>query len=466
MKNFLALTLLFSSAAFAAEEITIDASQMTHPGAREVGPYRIISNSGESHSEFQVNTAGVYQIDLSAAGFQENDIHPLVTLKVDGNTVDTIEINTRSLQDVDFGTVQLPAGSHGFILEMINPRTRRAVAYRSLKFTKTPGQTKNQACLGFGAAIRYSPVNSNDQDFINTIKNNLEYNKITIENQHKFSYVQPNYTGNPSTDFDFSRADLIIESMDIPEIDFHTLVWHNHHQIPGWAFNLNGTQIQNLIDYHIEHTVNHIKTKTYAFPGIGQRTVEVKYWDVVNEALKDNGGWARRSAGNGSQQSVFEKMGPNMVEYAFERARHHAGPNAKLRYNDYNIAVPAPTPKTLHNTSKADAAFKLARALKAQGKLDAVGMQFHYRVGQGPSAAGFRETLDRYHEIGVEVQVTEADISVPIHSNGTPQSINDLQTQANQYLGWLQVCAEHPACTGFTTWEIHGPTLLASFVHG
>lgn len=88
----------------------------------------------------------------------------------------------------------------------------------------------------------------------------------------------------------------------------HTLIWHN--QLPSWVSSATWTNstLTAAIQAHIASEVGHYKGKCYA-------------WDVVNEALNDDGTW---------RTSVFyNTMGTSYLPVAFAAAAA-ADPAAKL----------------------------------------------------------------------------------------------------------------------------------------
>ena len=81
---------------------------------------------------------------------------------------------------------------------------------------------------------------------------------------------------------------------------------------------------------------------------VGRYKGRVKGWDVVNEALNEDGTLR--------QSPWFRIIGPDYIEKAFQFARE-ADPAAELYYNDYNLDYPA----------KRDGAVRLVQSLKERG---------------------------------------------------------------------------------------------------
>ena len=102
---------------------------------------------------------------------------------------------------------------------------------------------------------------------------------------------------------------------------------------------------------------------------VGRYRGRIGGWDVVNEALEEDGTLRRTP--------WLEAIGEDYVAKAFEFA-HEADPAAELYYNDYNLWKPA----------KRDAAIRLVQGLKAKGlRVDGIGEQGHWGLDDPPLAA-------------------------------------------------------------------------------
>lgn len=156
-------------------------------------------------------------------------------------------------------------------------------------------------------------------------------------------------------------------------------------------------------------------------------------WDVVNEALNEDGTY---------RDSVFYKvLGDSYIPIAFQAAAA-ADPNAKLYYNDYNIEGTG---------SKQQAAVKIVQLVKDAGaKIDGVGMQAHLIVGSIPSQTSLESAMESYLSAGVtEVAFTELDIRF----SSLPPSDSGLQQQASDYATITKACLAIYACVGITVWD-------------
>ncbi|MGP4113922.1 endo-1,4-beta-xylanase [Streptomyces sp. 4N509B] len=268
------------------------------------------------------------------------------------------------------------------------------------------GSASAQSSLGSAAAAkgRFFGVAANENYFNESAYTSTmtrEFNSLTAENSMKWDTVEPN-----QGQFNWGPGDRIAQQARNMGVQYrgHTLVWHS--QLPGWVNSGNARQAMT----------NHINAVLQHWP-------DAAYWDVVNEAFEENG--SRRN-------SPFQQaMGDGFIAEAFRIARQ-ADPDTKLCYNDYNLENPGP---------KQDAAYNLVRDLKAQGLIDCIGFQGHFNSGN-PVPQNFHQTLQRFADLGVDVEITELDIA------GSGSS------QAEQYQGVTQACLAVERCVGITVWGV------------
>jgi endo-1,4-beta-xylanase len=254
----------------------------------------------------------------------------------------------------------------------------------------------------FGTAVAANKLS--DSVYVGIL--DREFNMITPENEMKWDATEPQQGV-----FNYSSADAIVSHAQGhgQRMRGHALAWHS--QQPGWAQSLSGTALRNAMVNHITNVVTHYKGKIYA-------------WDVVNEAYADSGGVRR--------DSNLQRTGNDWIEVAFRTARA-ADPAAKLCYNDYN---------TDGQNTKSNAVFAMVQDFKARGvPIDCVGFQSHINSGS-PLPSDYQANLQRFANLGVDVQITELDIA----GSGT--------AQANTYASVVRACLAVSRCTGITTWGI------------
>lgn len=134
------------------------------------------------------------------------------------------------------------------------------------------------------------------------------------------------------------------------------------------------------------------------------------------------------------------QIGPEYIPIAFETAAMYDS-TAKLYYNDYNIE---------YSGAKATAAQKLVSSLKARGiRIDGVGLQGHFIVGQTPSLSAQISNLQSFTSLGVEVAYTELDIRF----TSLPPSSAGLAQQGTDYANTVLACVETKNCVGVTVWD-------------
>ncbi|HUF61475.1 MAG TPA: endo-1,4-beta-xylanase [Verrucomicrobiales bacterium] len=207
------------------------------------------------------------------------------------------------------------------------------------------------------------------------------FNSITAENAMKWMALHP----EPDR-YVFDQADRFVEfgRRHGMAIIGHTLVWHS--QTPRWVFEGKDGNPPTR-DELIERMREHIQTVAGRYKG------KVRGWDVVNEALNEDGTL---------RQSPWLKIiGEDFLIKAFEFA-HAADSDAELYYNDYS----------LEGEKKRAGALELVKTLQAAGvKLSGVGLQGHYHL-ERPSAQQIGETIEAFASLGLKVMITELDVNV------------------------------------------------------
>src|SRR5829696_1278699 len=231
-----------------------------------------------------------------------------------------------------------------------------------------------------GAALNLRQFSEEDAKGAALIKE--QYNTISPENSLKWEVVHPQVNR-----YDFSQGDQYVDfgSKNKMFTVGHTLVWHR--QTPRWVFQDSAGQPLTR-DALLARMRDHIQTVVGRYKG------RIKGWDVVNEALNEDG-TMRKSP-------WYNIIGEDYIEQAF-RFAHEADPAAELYYNDYNLEVPA----------KRDGAVALVKRLKAAGvTIHAVGSQAHDRIDLPRSAILHDSSITLISATGVKVAITELDVDV------------------------------------------------------
>jgi len=207
------------------------------------------------------------------------------------------------------------------------------------------------------------------------------FNSITSENEMKWERIHP----RPDV-YDFTVADSLVAfgERNGMFVVGHCLVWHS--QLPDWVFqDAQGKPATR--DLLLQRMKDHI------FTVVGRYKGKVHGWDVVNEAIGDDG-QLRKS-------KWLEIIGEDYIQKAFEFARE-ADSSALLYYNDYNIELKV----------KRAGVIKLLKSLQAKGvKVDAVGIQGHWHL-DSPDLQEIDSSIQEYAGLGMQVMITEFEINV------------------------------------------------------
>jgi endo-1,4-beta-xylanase len=163
---------------------------------------------------------------------------------------------------------------------------------------------------------------------------------------------------------------------------------------------------------------------------------------VVNEAVADSGPDLLRPS------AWLDKLGPTYVADAFRYAADNA-PDAALFYNDYNTFIP----------EKRERIVELVSQLRAQDiPVHGIGMQQHLRI-DWPEMDEIRRTIEIFANMGLEVQITELDVSVHTPDEARKKqkkpTQKQLRQQAEQYRSLFEVYKEFSeVITGVTFWGV------------
>jgi len=276
--------------------------------------------------------------------------------------------------------------------------------------------------IALGTGFRRSPEQV--QQDIALVK--AQFNQLVAENEMKWALLHP----RPGADgYDFRAADAFVNfglSHNMYLVG-HTLVWHA--QTPSWVFagtnppppgvtnaapnplantsgpgtNLFGrgrfgrgfgggffgryTGPRASREELLERMRDHIHTVVSRYKG------KIKVWDVVNEAIADNGTNILRNS------LWLEIIGPDFIAKAFEYA-HEADPDAILRYNDYGLENPAKRRKLM----------ALLQSLREQKvPVHAIGSQAHVNVST--TFEIMDQELTELATLGLPIHITELDVN-------------------------------------------------------
>jgi endo-1,4-beta-xylanase len=284
----------------------------------------------------------------------------------------------------------------------------------------------------FTMGVAVSPRSLNGEEATLILKH---FESITAENAMKMGPIHPE-----ENRYNWRDADAIVEFAQKNNLKLrgHVLCWHE--QTPSWLFvDQNGKDVSKEVllrrlKEHITTVVSRYKGKIYA-------------WDVVNEVIADEDDKFYRDT------PWYRICGEEFIARAFEYA-HAADPDALLFYNDYNSERPV----------RRDKICKLVKQLKDNGvPIHGVGLQGHWNI-YDPSEKDLHDALEKYAGLGVEVQITELDVSVyPWEKNPRPRREGETdaltpeleQKQIEFYKMAFRLMREYDkAITAVTFWNI------------
>ncbi len=284
-----------------------------------------------------------------------------------------------------------------------------------------------------GVAVNQRQFDGADATAVDIITK--QFNQISPENVLKFQPTQP-----AADRYTFDAADRYVQfGVDRHmQVIGHNLVWHS--QTGAWVFEgADGKPADR--DTLLTRMREHIRTVVGRYKG------KIHGWDVVNEAIDEDGSMRKSPWQVG--------IGDDYVAKAFEFARE-ADPDAELYYNDFNLEKPA----------KRAGVIKLVQDLQARKlRIDGIGNQAHWRLDT-PSIDDIDKALVELHATGLKQMYTELDINLlPNTPRGADPSIanpyadgvpNEVQQQlARRYADVFGVFLKHrDAVTRVTFWGL------------
>ena len=230
-----------------------------------------------------------------------------------------------------------------------------------------------------GVSVNTHQSSGKDVAAVEIVKKN--FNSIVAENCMKSSVIHPK-----ENKYNFAQADEFVsfgESNQMAIIG-HCLIWHSQ-LAPWFCVDKDGNNVSPEVLK--KRMKDHITTIVKRYKG------RIKGWDVVNEAIEDNGAYRKTK--------FYEILGEEYIPLAFQYA-HEADPDAELYYNDYSMAQPG----------RREAVVKMVNDLKKRGiRIDAIGMQGHIgmdNVGAEVTASfEYKKEMNPYPD-GLPEEVSKA----------------------------------------------------------
>ena len=286
-----------------------------------------------------------------------------------------------------------------------------------------------------GAAVRPSLLT--EPAYSETLSR--EFNMVEPEDAMKWWIVRRN-----ENSFDFRDGDEVVRYAQAHgmKVRGHCLVWD--HDNPGWLDHGQFTPVQlsQLMHEHIRTVVGHYAGKVFA-------------WDVVNEAIDEKGQF-KDSIWNNRPGIGFAGQNSRYVEQAFRWARE-ADSSALLFYNENGGEGQG---------TKSDAVYAMVKDFKSRRvPIDGVGLQMHVSSLEFDANA-LAKNIARLVALGLQVHITELDVSLPVNPTGLAQP-SDLLRQAEVYRRIVRACVQNPGCSAIQTWGFTDRwSWIGSHTHG
>ena len=285
---------------------------------------------------------------------------------------------------------------------------------------QTLRQAADQDGLLVGTAVRSTQLS--ESAYASTLAR--EFNMVEAEDAMKWWVLRPD-----AATFDFRQGDELVRFAQANQMKVrgHCLVWGRSN--PDWLTKGHFTtrQLSQLLQEHIDRVMRHYAGQVFA-------------WDVVNEALDENGE-VRASLWYDQPGIGFSWHGTKYIEQVFRWA-HEADPHALLFYNEAEG-------EGLNR--KSDAIYAMVKNFKRHGvPIDGVGLQLHVSLS-GADIPAIASNITRLTALGVQVHITELDVSLPLDASGQVRA-EDLSRQASVYRGIVRACLNSAGCTAIQTW--------------
>ena len=274
-------------------------------------------------------------------------------------------------------------------------------SHRNLNYKYEKGGTGFKDRMGpyfrLGTSVSSLEISSpTAQEFI---KKN--YNSITCENELKPDSIVKAVIGDDVI-ISLDNASAILKFAEENDIGVrgHTFVWYS--QTPKSLFQDDGSYVSkermnDRLESMIKNTFSQLKSQ---FPDL-----QIHSYDVCNELFVDDGG-GMRSANNSNWAKIYGEGNSEFVLNAFKYARHYAPWDCKLYLSDYNEYM----------SDKTQDIVNMVKSIMKEGDyIDGIGMQAHLDSSY-PSASEFETAIKKFEALGLDVQITELDIT---NSTGT-----------------------------------------------
>lgn len=217
-------------------------------------------------------------------------------------------------------------------------------------------------------------------------------------------------------DFDYEQADVLVDFAEEHglQVRGHVPIWGL--RLPDWVAEIDDPdELAGVLEARVTDVV-------------GRYAGRVQRWDVVNEPLEFLGG-------DLADTSLTRLLGEAYIADAF-RAAKQADPSAELWLNEHSGDI---------SPEKGDSLVALVQNLVDQDvPIDGVGIQGHYIDDDPPNPETLLDLMNRLTALGVDVAITELDITV---------GDGGVRAQGDDYRGVVDACLQ-AGCVEITTWGV------------
>lgn len=290
------------------------------------------------------------------------------------------------------------------------------------------------------STLRTSPFPIGGALNMNELKNNenyrilvsTEFKSITAENAMKMGAIS---RGRGQYFWDDADYFVNFGVQNNLRVHGHALIWYKQSStsIPNWVLNFTGTKEdwKQLMKEYITAIMTRYKGK-------------VQSWDVVNEAIRDDGTYRPAS------EDIWAKNigSPEYIYWAFQCARE-ADPDALLFYNDFGHE---------YSAAKRTAIANMVADMKSKGiPIDGLGMQMHTNIDRSVFI-DIKNAIDASVHTGLKVHISELEVYVNKDNVAGAIFTDELaKRQATHYRMISKYMKDIPENQrfGITTWGVY-----------
>ncbi len=296
------------------------------------------------------------------------------------------------------------------------------------------------AQVGMSVGTCLSDVMLSQSIYTDLIKEN--FNTVTLENLMKPDSILDKAASLEAGDIVVNFTPRTTALLDWAKdnnmtVRGHVLVWYS--QTPDWIFYEGFDKAKPLVDRDtmLARMESYIKQTFELLDTLGYTEIFYAY-DIVNEAINDDGTY---------RDCLWKRIiGDDYIWHAFHYADQYAPESIKLYYNDFNEQF-----KTQHF-------IKLAQSLvdeTGRSLIDGIGCQGHLYTKDSIDA--YIKMLKAFKALGLDVQITELDVSLGTWTNVLPATEENLKAQGQYYYELVnRIITENAAgntnVSGITFW--------------